>query len=472
MADSDSKWLRKATDLERMFEIGHQLQMYLTHYTLDLASAKPIEEDFLRRALTHLYRKVPVLRVCLRERNSELWLREMDACNIDLQVIKEGNLSEERHKLTKYEYNSKDGPLWCVRLITFKASTPVNEKFPFDYALVFGAHHSIADGTTYIKICNLLCNIMNDLMGGLAIDDDQQMGELKGEEELLSLYEQEMARLRENETLRQEIKRELQEGSEVRPLIRHICKIPGDLSTSTQDVSTIIDQNISKQFHRKAKSMGVSLHSALTSLINFTLVELLQEQGIIQDRYNIRAGHVIDIRRYYTRDSSRALGVHGPLFRYKAPFWVPKNMLPVFWETAKEFHKKLHSDISTRKVLTVTAYRLMTEDINQNFKDIFREDGEPNYYYTITNMGNLAGTLSEGGQYVSTQKLTRFCSLRSGSSFMIIFFHTFRDLLNINIAYSTRFLTYEFVHRLLELISVHMKSTSDQCLLDSCEGEI
>ncbi|XP_066941620.1 uncharacterized protein [Macrobrachium rosenbergii] len=309
---------------------------------------------------------------------------------------------------------------------------------------------------------------MNDLKEGLAIDDEQQLGELTSDKELLSLYEQERSTLRENEQLFLEIKREFDEGNKVRPLIRHICKIPKGSPSLTRDVSIVIDEKTSNQFHRRAKSEGVSLHSALTSLINYTLVGLLQDHGILQDEYNIRAGHVIDIRRYYTGDSSRVLGVHGPLFRYKAPFWVPKDMLPVFWETAKEFHQKLHSDINSRRVLTTTAYKLMTEDTNQNFKELFRKDGEPNYYYTITNMGNLNGTLSEGGQCISVKKLTRFCSLRSGSSFMIIFFHTFRDQLNINIAYSTRFLTHEFINRLLELFSGNMRSVSDQGSPDSC----
>ncbi|XP_068217340.1 uncharacterized protein [Palaemon carinicauda] len=458
MADSDSKWLRKATDLERMFEIGHQLQMYLTHYTLDLASAKPIEEDFLRRALTHLYRKVPVLRVCLRERNSELWLREMDACNIDLQVITNGNLEEELEKVTLHTYDSENGPLWHVRLLLLERKSG---DFPNNYALIFGIHHSLSDGTTNVKICNLLCHILNNLMGGQPIDDEQQLGEHIGDEEVLPLYEQEMAKLKENPQLGRDIQKELEDGLKVRPLIHHICEIPPDTPVTSRKISIVIDSDMTSRFHRKAKSEGVGLHASITSLINLSLVKLLQEYGITQDEYNIRAGHDIDIRRYYSGNASRVIGVQGPLFGYRSPFLVPKDMLPVFWNVAKEFHQKLHKDINSKRVLTTTAYRIMMEDTNRNLQELFKSDGDPNYYYTISNMGDIAGILTEGGQYVSVEKLTRFCSLRSRGSFMVIFIHTFRNQLNLTFAYSTRFLHRDFVHSLQELFRSYMISVCE-----------
>ncbi|XP_064112791.1 uncharacterized protein LOC135219723 [Macrobrachium nipponense] len=457
MADGDSKWLRKATELERMFEIGHQLQVYLTQYTLDLASVKPIEEEFLRRALTHLYRKVPVLRVCLRLRNSELWLREMDGCIIDLKVIEDGNLEEESDKETLHKYNSESGPLWCVRLLRMKGSSV---DFPYHYSLILGIHHSLSDGTTNVKICDLLCRILNSLMGGLPIDDAEQLGELVGNE-VLPLYEQEMAKLKENPQLGREIQKELEEGSKVRPLIRHICEIPSDAPVTSKKISVVVDPDLTSKFHRRAKAEGVSLHAALTSLINLSLVKLLQEHGIVQDEYNIRAGHDIDIRRYYSGDASRVIGVQGPMFGYRSPFLVPKDLFPVFWNVAKEFHDKLHKDINSRKVLTTSAYKIMTEDTNHNFEEMFRADGEPDYYYTISNMGNIAALLSEGGQYLSVQKLTRFCSLRSRGSFMVIFIHTFRNKLNFTFAYSTRFLNHDFVHRLQELFQSYMASVCE-----------
>lgn len=461
MADDGSRWLRKATDLERLFEIGHQMKVYLTHYTLDLASAEPLDEAFFRKALTHLYRKVPVLRVCLRERDSELWLLEMEKCIVDLQVAKDGILKEEQDKMTLHTYNSEEGPLWCVRVLPVGRKSPsledINKEFLHNYALIFGIHHSISDGTTNVKICNLLCNIMNDLKGGLTIDDEEQLGDITGDAEAVKLYDEEIARLKENPELGMEIKRELDEGAKVRPLIRHICKIPSDVPVVTKSVTAIFNSEISDRFYRKAKSKGVSLHSALATLINLSFVKLLQEHGINQDEYNLRAGHDINIRRYYNSEkSARALGIHGPLFGYRSAFWVPKDLVPVFWKTAKEFNTRFHADLSSRKVLTVSAYRMTNENTDQNFREMMKTDGEPNYYYTISNMGNLSGALFEEGQHMALKKLTRFSSLRNGSSFMCICVHTFRNQLNLTYAYSTRFLSRDFVERLAELFEMNL----------------
>ncbi|XP_068217335.1 uncharacterized protein [Palaemon carinicauda] len=461
MADDGSKWLRKATDIERLFEMGHQMGVYLTHYTLELSSARPLDEDFFRRALTHLFWKVPVLRVCLRERDSELWLVEMEKCNIDLKIVEDGILEDEQDKVTLHTYNSKDGPLWCVRVVLLdRTSQPLEEnekKFPHHYALIFGIHHSISDGTTNVKICNLLCNIINDLLGGLVIDDNDQLGEITSDVEVLELYDEELVRLKENPELCAEIKRELEEGAKVRPLIRHVCKVPADVPVMTKSVTALFNSEISNRFYMKAKSKGVSLHSALATLINLSFVKILQEHGINQDEYNFRAGHDINVRRYQTSEkSARALGILGPMFGYRSPFCVPKDLLPIFWETAKKFNAKFHADLSSRKVLTISAYRMMNENTNENFKEMFRTDGEPNYYYTISNMGNLSGALYKDGQNISLKKLTRFSSLRNGSSFMCIYIHTFRNQLNLTFAYSSRFFTHDFVRRLKELFELHL----------------
>ncbi|XP_064111465.1 uncharacterized protein LOC135218957 [Macrobrachium nipponense] len=390
----------------------------------------------------------------------------MEKCIIDLQIAKDLLLKEELDKMTLHTYNSEEGPLWCVRVLPLGRKSPslegLNGEFLHNYALIFGIHHSIADGTTNVKICNLLCNIVNDLMGGLMIDDKEQLGDITGDAEVLKLYDEEVARLKENPELGAEIKRELDEGAKVRPLIRHICKVPSDVPVITKSVTAIFSSEISDRFYRKAKLKGVSLHSALVTLINLSFVKLLQEHGINQDEYNLRAGHDINIRRYYNSEkSARALGVHGPQYGYRSSFWAPRDLVPVFWETAKEFNARFHADISSRKVLTVSAYRMRNENTSQNFREMFRTDGEPNYYYTISNMGNLSGALFEGGQYVALKKLTRFSSLRNGNSFMCIYIHTFRNQLNLTYAYSSRFLSHDTVERLAELFEINLPLVCD-----------
>ena len=375
------------------------------------------------------------------------------------QIISGVKTEEEKDKVTTHAYNSKEGPLWCVRLFPEAKSSPsqVDEDFPNNYSLIFGIHHSLSDGTTNVKICNLLCHIINDVMGSQNVNDGEQLGEITGDEEIRSLYDEEMTRLRENPELCEEIKRELTEGSRVRPFIRQICAVPGDVPVLTRSVDATFDQQMSGRFYQRAKSKGVSLHSALTGLFNLSLVDLMQEHGISEDRYDIRAGHDINVRRYYKGNSSKVLGIHGPLFGYRTIFVTPKKMLPVFWETVKGFHEKFHSDLSSRKVLTTAAYRIMNENTDQNFYEMFKADAEPNYYYTISNMGNLDGTLFESSSCVSLRKLIRFSSLRNRGAFMCLYIHTFRRQLNITFTYSTRFLTHDFVHRLKELCHFNMK---------------
>ncbi|KAK7072053.1 hypothetical protein SK128_002760 [Halocaridina rubra] len=465
MANSDEgKWLRKATLCEQIYELGHQNGVYLTHYTLDLESKMPITEDIMRQALVHLYRKVPVLRLCLRERDSELWIREMDDCVLDLEIIDEGDVEMERNKMTLHTYNAFDGPLWCVRLVSqTKGSTGLSQSrgegkdFTFNYSVIFGIHHSVSDGSTNVKICNLLRFILDSIMIGDAIDDDVQLGEITDDKEMCALLDREMAKLKNDPDLCSKIKRELAEGSSVRPLIRHICRIPSDTVIMSRNVTLTVDSATTNMFLKKARSEGVTLHSAITGVINVSLLDLIKEAGIHHDEYVFRAGHDIDVRRYFVNDASHMLGIYGPVFGYRYSFVVPKDLLSTFWDNVRRFHQHFKIDVAEGAVLTTSAYRLMTEDFQASLKDLFRTAGEPNYYYTISNMGNLSGSLSEeAGRVVTIGKLTRFSSIRNGISFMCIYIHTFRDQLNISFSYSTKFLSHDFVQKLADLVKEHM----------------
>nr|XP_053656341.1 uncharacterized protein LOC128705159 [Cherax quadricarinatus] len=166
-------------------------------------------------------RKVEVLRVCLGQRDGQLWLRQMNGCNLDFKIVEQRKTEEVEEELTHYIYNTSEGPMWCVRppaLPPTPSSTDLDSIFSHNNALMLGIHHSLADGFTNINICNLVHTILDDMVAGRPVNDEQQVGKLVGDEQTQKLYEEQRQKLLGDPELKERVRKEFQDGADTRPL--------------------------------------------------------------------------------------------------------------------------------------------------------------------------------------------------------------------------------------------------------------
>ncbi|KAG7161045.1 hypothetical protein Hamer_G026637 [Homarus americanus] len=83
---------------------------------------------------------------------------------MDISVVE-----AEEDKLSHLPYNTAEGPVWRVRLLTKatdNTSRSQDQTFCHNYALLFGIHHALADGFSNISICKMLHTILEDVMAG------------------------------------------------------------------------------------------------------------------------------------------------------------------------------------------------------------------------------------------------------------------------------------------------------------------
>ncbi|XP_063840660.1 uncharacterized protein LOC135089218 isoform X2 [Scylla paramamosain] len=431
-ATKGQKWLRPATDKEEYFEIGHRNNYGQTFFGIELTSSRPLGEDLVKRALVHLYWKVPVLRLCLGRRDGRLWLREMDSCILDFKVVKDGVEEDEQQKLIEHIFNTAEGPMWCARFLPAAGGQ--------GGVLLLGVHHTATDGLSNIKICHFLHTILDDLTAERRVDDAEQLADHVGDEEARLLYERERQRLLHDPDLYRRRKEELMAATKVPPPILSVLSFPRNEVATTRSVKLVLDEPATQAFRQICQAEGVSLHCALTGVVNVAMLGILEALPNTPPEHNFVCSHDINLRRYYEGDTSRILGVHIATFSYKMSLVTPKDVMHKFWPYVLELHGRLREDLKDRAPLQAVALRLMERSKDDNFKECFSSTADPEYCYAISNVGDVTSTLPGNGDFVQVTNLTWCASLRRLVSLMCFNVHTFRGKLNINLAYSTHFM--------------------------------
>lgn len=452
----DHLWIRPTTAKEEYFEVGHQKGVTQVYYCLDLMCLKPLDDELVRSALTHLYKKVPLLRLCLRQREGQLWLREMARCDIDFKSLGHEAQKDVEDELMSYTYNTAEGPMWCVRFlrdVPSETSSLQDPDFSHKYTLLLGIHHSLGDGFTNLKICGFMHSLLDDVAAGRPVDDDEQLGEHLGDEFARQLYEDERRRLTEDPELLKECKEELLGITTNRPLLLDILPEPRNEDVRTCSVEKHFDADVTSSFRKKCKAEGVTVHSGLVGAISVAFVKILEGVREVPDEFELLSGHDVNLRRYYTGDTSNILGVHLPTFGFKMSFRVSKDPLRNFWPSVKAFHEKFKSALNSRSPVRNVALRMMMRSKSENFDDYFKDSGVPDCYFTVSNVGDVTSMVPGDGDCVRVIKLATMSSLRNMTNFMCFYVKSYKGRLHVNLGFSTRFLDYAMANRILDLMS-------------------
>lgn len=227
---------------------------------------------------------------------------------------------------------------------------------------------------------------------------------------------------------------------------------PRDEKFTTRSVKLVLDESTTQAFRKKCKAEGVGLHFGLTGVTNVALVRMLEALPEGPPEYNFVTSHDLGLRRYYEGDTNRILGTHIPTFSFKMSIITPRDVIHKFWPYVREGHRRFHAALKDRAPLQAVAIRLMDKSKEDNFKEYFRQTADPDYSYAISNMGDVNLTLPGDGDFVQATKLTRLSGLRSFATIMCLYVHTFRGKLNINFAYSTRFMDRSTAQKILNFM--------------------
>lgn len=463
---NDVKWLYPVgSSVEKMNVAATHSQLNLIA-SLTLRSAVPLNAAHFHQTLVHLQRKVASLRTCFRQRGRELWLCEMMEPQIDFQVIRNANLETEIDNLIVKPFAKPAvEPVWLARLL--KTSDEPSycgselKDFPHQYNFVFSFHHGAVDGISGLLILTAFQKLLEDVVTGAYIDQEQY-GRLVSEEETMKLEREALDKLEDNPEELQRLVDEMA-GTLSTPLINQAFGTPAKEEFPTRILQRIFKAHQLRAFQGRCRSHEITLNSALASVINTALVELVAEAGLERDAYTITSQHAINKRRYWKGNNSTVLGNHvGPMSH---TMHTPRGNRKNFWAYAKrfdaEFRKKLKEGyIFQEKII---RSKLLPEDYSH---EAFYSSPPPTvstvYDYFMTNIV-IPHKFEHGtGKVIQLTEYRNLCNISRCDYPMI---HMLNDMsqedVNYTLMYATGRLSHDtaqaFLDKIMDVLSYAVK---------------
>ncbi|KAG7156539.1 uncharacterized protein LOC121853470 [Homarus americanus] len=461
MADSGIRYMRPARPEEDVFEDFHQNGIFMCCHHLTLSAVQPLQEQLVRETFTHLYRKVPNLRACYGVREGKRWMCEMASENIDFEVVPDDGVEEVFHKfhlLKRHPFDSTRGPLWRARLLPDTEPTAMpelNESFPHNYHLLFAIHHGITDGLSSVKICGFIISLLNDMMAGRSIDDEEELGQFDAGEETFRLVKERKHQMEVDPTLREKLVQDFQSTMRKVAVMNGVFPVPLDSEDKSLNLTRSLSHSDTSRFSSRCRSEGVTVLSAFTALVNIALIDLLKDRGVMQDTYEIGGAHSMNLRRYWkdNRDTTRALGCH--LSWIKLITDTPKDAGDAFWD----YTRTLHRDLQKHQLEATPVQEIMlihifhSEPPNVEAMLAFLP---PPHFYTISNWGDITSLLPPPGDLVQLTWLNMSSSLYRFNTGYNHMMQTFRGRFLYGLDYSTKCVSTEEATLYADTIFKHL----------------
>ncbi|XP_042859124.1 uncharacterized protein LOC122245239 isoform X2 [Penaeus japonicus] len=402
------------------------------------------------------YRKVPPLRTCFRKREDTLWLCEMEEEAVDFQVVEDADPERLMEQMMGQGYASHDGPLWRARLVrgTGGEDCPSEElraSFPHTSHLVLGNHHGIADGTSNVRTYNLLLRILNDVIAGRPIDDQEQLGEILTNEEFQAKTKVKMSELEKDPETLERLLNEKRAFDGSVPLLLQCYPPTEGTEVKTELLIEELDEDTTRRFIQRCKKEGVSVGSAFTALVNGATIELAKRAGRTDETFKLTESHALDLRQYLSGDASKHLGVHITVLTNSVE--APAAWQESFWDYARTLHHSIHTKLSQDGHLLDSCLRELLKSTHITGK--VTSTKLPSQDSVCTNMRNLDALWRDDGQeHVQATRVSRGASNLTAAHF----FHTFRKRFLYSLCFSRHVLPGDIAEALTRAIFDNLRS--------------
>ena len=356
--------------------------------------------------------------------------------------------------LQSYRYNSEKGPLWCARLLqdTKPDKYAIDEGFPSTSQLFLGIHHGIADGITVLMILGGFIKILEDVIAGNPVSDNEEIGHFISDTENERLVTAKMNIIQNDPSLMQELSAFKMDKGIGMPLLLSVIPSPKEGEDKTHSLTRVFERNITRRFINRCKDEGVTVHSAFTAITNVSTIQLLIENGFIKDSYRLCNRHVVNLRRFWPGHISGAMGCHA---HFPLRLWMdtPKDMLKNnFWDIARNLHSDLHYHLKEETLLLRAAFSLLKFQ-DTNYDDIPSTADTVQSEGGLSNLGDVTALLTEGGRHVKPYLLKRRISIHGTAiTDLNFFFQTFRGRFILDLIYNTRLYASDTVKKLCDQI--------------------
>ncbi|XP_069977260.1 uncharacterized protein [Penaeus vannamei] len=376
---------------------------------------------------------------------------------VDFQVEEEADPRRVMEDLMSQSFASHDGPLWRARLVRGAAGEdcPLEEvraSFPHTSHLILGNHHGIADGTSNVRTYNLLLKILNDVIAGRPIDDQEQLGEMVSDDEFRAMVSAKLIELEEDPENLQRLVEEKKRVKKSVPLLLQCYPSLEGTEMKTEVLFEELDEDTTRRFFQRCKKEGVSVGSAFTALVNGATIDLAKKAGRTDDTFTLNESHALDVRRFLSGDASKHLGLHITVLHHAVE--APAAWRESFWAYARTLHRSLHAKLSEDGHLLESC--IIEASQTPSAADKATSAFPPPFEDSVcTNMRNLDVLCPDVvGEHVQATRILRGASNHN----LAHFFHTFRGRFLYSCCFSAHILPGDTAKALVRSIFDNLRS--------------
>ena len=328
-----------------------------------------------------------------------------------------------------------------------------DQGFGFQYHVLIGFHHSITDGHSSMRICGFLISLLNDVIEGKHIDDERQLAEFTNDCINKALFYDASTYMRENPTVYETFEKRYQEFLDFTPLLFQMYPGINPMRAGTGSVQSFIPKETFEKFYGKAKSCGITIHSAFCSAVHAAIIDLLIQARCPDEQFDLTSSHQINLRRYWPGNSEHKFGPHIGLHRTRHV--LPRNMKHNFWLHAQQFHKTFLDELNDKECIKFEVIKHGRNPIPpKTVEEFLKCHRKSPFNYGISNMGDVTKLFkkSNGSEHNSARivNIRRTTSMPPGIYCSTFCIQTLNSRLLIAFDFQTRYFTPSTARKILE----------------------
>ncbi|KAF2350738.1 Alcohol acetyltransferase/N-acetyltransferase [Trinorchestia longiramus] len=371
----------------------------------------------------------------------------------------------------KYRYR-ENGPAWSVRFLPrspkqdefmnftkMEKTEGILKKLPHVSHLIFSYHHSIADGFTCVRLARNFLTLLDDVIAGNAIDDTVQYARmLDVDKQNAAMDEIQKSFEADPELLKERTESYLRCASE--SFLSQAYPQPSKRSPEIVCLPRSLDSKTTAKFTARCKKEGVTFHTGFCSVLEATVVRVLQEANVNREKYPIGGLHSVD-QRCYWKGEEEAFGVG--LGILDCTYEWPKDVLQNFWANAKQFHKLFKDQHSKKSSMEHAIIENLTGQTPLFFISSEGLDSPPSKIvtYATTNMRNVDGFFGDCGEHVRLIYYDRLSTVQGLSAMWLSTFQTFDGQLMHSFQYNTQLIDNSLANKMADATLQTLREVSD-----------
>ncbi len=368
-------------------------------YANMIVSKRELKGQVFEDAALILMRRHPLLRARSIKLHGELYLEEMGTVLPSVTKRLEGDWMSEFEEQFLIPHKTDTGPLWrLVFMPVDEGARYATANCRFQYALIFGFHHSIMDGTTFLTFFKDYVRAVGRLARNeLSVDDE--VASLPVPVSMDYLHPG-LRNLRCCDTLLGYIcfffsKVTRSALKDARSKNQWLSKFPLEqernpgCEVKTKYLPLEFSSALTSRLISSCRSHGVSVNSALTTVIGICVAEMLQDGEVTED-IRIKQASTVSLRRWFP-DTLSGQGIGCYYSAVESSILVCADWRQRFWDIVKRTGSDIHDDLKQKSLDFLKLFLLLEYLHNSGLAPSELKGKTPKRHAIvniITNIGN------------------------------------------------------------------------------------